>query len=213
MTRRLPVYLLIDTSGSMRGEPIEAVNNGLQVMVAALRRDPHALENVHLCVLTFDRETKVVCEMTSLETFTLAPLETPQSGPTHLGEALLALSERVPQEIRRSTAERKGDWAPLLFVMTDGKPSDTMAFEEAVARIPSLGFANIIGCAAGPKGERASLEKFCDHVVLLDTLDSATFSQFFKWVSEMIAGGSRSQGVGARGAELPPPPNEIRLVL
>ena len=30
--RRLPVYLLLDTSGSMRGEPIEAVNTGIRVM-------------------------------------------------------------------------------------------------------------------------------------------------------------------------------------
>ena len=35
--RRLPVYLLIDTSGSMTGEPIEAVKVGLQTMVSALR--------------------------------------------------------------------------------------------------------------------------------------------------------------------------------
>jgi len=30
--RRLPVYLVLDTSGSMSGEPIEAVKNGLQVL-------------------------------------------------------------------------------------------------------------------------------------------------------------------------------------
>ena len=34
--RRLPVYLLIDVSGSMSGEPIESVRNGLQMLVAAL---------------------------------------------------------------------------------------------------------------------------------------------------------------------------------
>ena len=38
--RRLPVYLLIDTSGSMRGEPIESVKVGLEAMVSSLRQDP-----------------------------------------------------------------------------------------------------------------------------------------------------------------------------
>ena len=50
--RRLPVYLLIDTSGSMHGEAIEAVRNGLQVLVSALRQDPYALETAYLSVIT-----------------------------------------------------------------------------------------------------------------------------------------------------------------
>ena len=44
MTRRLPVYILIDTSGSMKGEPIESVKVGLSDMIASLRLDPYALE-------------------------------------------------------------------------------------------------------------------------------------------------------------------------
>ncbi|MFC2407123.1 MAG: tellurium resistance protein TerY, partial [Cardiobacterium sp.] len=38
MTRRLLTYICIDTSGSMRGEPIEAVNTGLQALLASLRQ-------------------------------------------------------------------------------------------------------------------------------------------------------------------------------
>ena len=38
--RRLPVYLLLDTSGSMAGEPIEAVKNGVQMMLHSLRQNP-----------------------------------------------------------------------------------------------------------------------------------------------------------------------------
>ena len=52
--RRLPVYLLLDTSGSMRGEPIESVNIGLRAMIASLRQNPHALESVYLSIVTFD---------------------------------------------------------------------------------------------------------------------------------------------------------------
>lgn len=43
--RRLPVYLLLDTSTSMRGEPINAVRDGLDLLVSRLRQDPYALEN------------------------------------------------------------------------------------------------------------------------------------------------------------------------
>jgi uncharacterized protein YegL len=60
--RRLPVYLLLDTSGSMSGEPIESVKNGMQVLVSALRQDPYALETAYLSVITFDGTARqVVC--------------------------------------------------------------------------------------------------------------------------------------------------------
>jgi uncharacterized protein YegL len=65
--RRLPVYILLDTSGSMRGEPIHSVNVGLQSMLSALRQDPYALESVHLSIITFDLEAKVYLPLTPLD--------------------------------------------------------------------------------------------------------------------------------------------------
>ena len=52
--RRLPVYLVLDTSGSMHGEPIEAVKNGVQVMISSLRQNPQAIESAYISVITFD---------------------------------------------------------------------------------------------------------------------------------------------------------------
>lgn len=51
MSRRLPVYILIDTSGSMKGEPIESVKVGLSDMIASLRLDPYALETACINLL------------------------------------------------------------------------------------------------------------------------------------------------------------------
>ena len=62
--RRLPVYILLDTSGSMRGEPIHSVNVGLQSMLSALRQDPYALESVHLSIITFDVEAREYLPLT-----------------------------------------------------------------------------------------------------------------------------------------------------
>jgi uncharacterized protein YegL len=46
--RRLPVYLLLDTSGSMAGAPIVAVNNGVGLLYRELMNNPNALETVWL---------------------------------------------------------------------------------------------------------------------------------------------------------------------
>ena len=184
--RRVPVYLLLDTSGSMRGEPIEAVNTGISLMVSALRQDPHALESVHVSIITFDFDAKVVVPLTALDELQVPHIDTPQSGPTHLGLALEMLGERVKQAVRYPTAEQKGAWGPFLFVMTDGKPSDIQLYEQQCPKMRSIGFASIIGCVAGPKARKEDLAALCDHVVALDTKDSAGLSNFLGSIPSMI---------------------------
>lgn len=209
--RRLLVYLLLDTSGSMQGEPIEAVSAGMETLIGALRQDPYALETVHLTVMTFDAEAKTVVPLTPLEDVVLPQITTPRSGPTHLGAALEMLGQQVRRDVVRSSDSVKGDWAPYLFVMTDGKPSDIQLYEEQCSKIRALGFGSIVGCAAGPKAREDDLRQLCDHVVRLDTMDNSAFAKLFKWVSEVIAHGNKSQGTSA-AADLPPPPDEINLL-
>jgi uncharacterized protein YegL len=210
--RRLPVYLLLDTSGSMRGEPISAVNVGLQALVASLRRDPSALETVHICIMTFDADVKIVLPLTPLDQVQLPEIKTPDSGPTFMGKALETVCAQMDREVRRNTSDAKGDWAPLLFVMTDGSPTDLQLYEEQIPQIKRRQFGNIIGCAAGPKAKHHFLAMLTDKVFSLDTMDGASFTSFFKWVSDAVSSGSRSQGA-LGSTPLPPPPTEIQLVI
>ncbi|WAU75326.1 vWA domain-containing protein [Acinetobacter sp. TR3] len=210
--RRLPVYILLDTSGSMRGEPIHSVNVGLQSMLSALRQDPYALESVHLSIITFDLEAKVYLPLTPLDQVQLADIDVPSAGATFMGAALELLAEQVSQQLQKSTDEVKGDWRPLLFVMTDGSPSDVYAYQQAIPVIKQLNFASIVACAAGPKAKQEHLLQLTDKVVVLDTMDAASFAGFFKWVSASVVVGSSSVGISG-SVSLPPPPPEVQLVL
>lgn len=210
--RRLPVYFLLDTSGSMNGEPIQALNNALSGMINTLRSDAQASESLWLSIITFDREVNEIAPLTELPSFQLPEIVCPQSGPTNTGKALELLYDKVNKEVRKGTPTQKGDWRPLLFIFTDGKPSDPQLYSEMISKIQSLNFGTIVGCAAGSKGDNSKLKELTDTVVHLDTADSTTLKQFFKWVSDTIEQGNKSMGT-TDTVLMPPPPSEVHLVI
>lgn len=211
--RRLPVYILLDTSGSMRGEPIHSVNVGLESMLSALRQDSYAVESVHLSIITFDIEAREYLPLTPLNQVRLTDVTVPNAGATFMGAALELLIERVDAEVRQGNPnDEENDWRPLLFMMTDGSPSDVYAYQQAIPQVQQRNFASIVACAAGPKAKQEHLLQLTDRVVVLDSMDAASFAGFFKWVSaSVVAGQNKADSAGS--ASLPPPPPEIQLVL
>src|SRR3977135_3393389 len=94
--RRLPVYLLLDCSASMSGEPIEALRMGVKALIADLRTDPQALETAYLSVITFSSSAQQVNPLTELISFQEPSLEA--RGATALGDALKVLSQCMDSE-------------------------------------------------------------------------------------------------------------------
>ncbi len=211
--RRLPVYLLLDTSGSMYGEPIEAVKNGVQTLISSLRSDPYALETAYISVITFDSSAKQVTPLTELAAFQQPNIDA--GGCTALGEALALLSERADAEVTKTTAEQKGDWRPLVFIMTDGEPTDDL--NRGLNEYKKRKFGMVVACAAGQGANTNTLKQITENVVQLDTADSATIKAFFKWVSASISTSSKSVENGGinleKMSELPPPPPEVNIVV
>ena len=210
--RRLPVYLLLDTSGSMFGEPIEAVKNGVQTLLSTLRGDPYALETAYLSIITFNSKAEQIVPLTELSAFQQPNINA--SGCTALGEALSLLSQKVDIEVTKTTAEVKGDWRPLVFIMTDGQPTDNL--ERGLDDFRKRKFGMVVACAAGQGADVSTLQKITENVVQLDTADSATIKAFFKWVSASISTSSKSvEDSGSDSMtmnELPPPPPEVNII-
>lgn len=211
--RKLPIYLLLDTSGSMHGEPIEAVKNGVDMLVSTLLSDPYALETAYLSVITFDSAAQQLVQLTELPKFQAPQLQA--AGCTALGGALALLAQRIDTEVTTTTAEQKGDWRPLVFIMTDGKPTDDLQFGLEQFRQRKTGM--VVACAAGQGADTATLQQITPNVVQLATADSGTIKAFFKWVSASISTSSKAVENTAKEttsfSELPPPPPEVNIVI
>ena len=213
MSRRLPIYLVLDTSGSMDGAPINAVNQGLQVFQAALQSDPRALETVFVSLITFDSAARQLVPLTDVQSFSPPALQA--TGTTMFGEALKLLEQCISREVvANSTEGQKGDWKPLVFIMTDGQPTD--AWEAAADALKRKGLGNIIGCAAGDAADENMLKRLTPTVVKLSDTNQQSIAAFFKWVTASAKVASASVGTAnaaQQGIALPPPPPNAGIVI
>jgi uncharacterized protein YegL len=212
MARRLPVYLLLDTSGSMMGEPISAVETGVQTLISALRQDPYALETAYLSVITFDSDAKQIVPLTELTAFQMPSIHA--TGTTALGGALSLLANRINAEIVKTTAEKRGDWKPLVFIMTDGVPTDS--WQNGLNELRKRKTGIVVACAAGQNADTNVLQQITECVVQLATADQSTIKAFFKWVTASVSTGSQKveDGNELTGlGELPAPPPEVNIVV
>lgn len=209
--RRLPVYLLVDTSGSMSGEPIEAVRNGLQMLVSTLRQNPYALETAYLSVITFNSSAKQVMPLTELTDVQIPNIQA--SGTTAMGEALVLLADCINREIIKGSTEVKGDWKPIVFLLSDGSPTDSLT--KGITTMKGIKTGAFVACAAGPSADIGTLKQITESVISLDTADSSSINAFFQWISASISTSSQNVDKGKEVSgldELPPPPPEINIV-
>ena len=190
--RRLPVYLLLDCSGSMAGEPIVAMETGLRTLLGDLSNDPQAMDTVRLSVIGFDSTAEQIVPLTDLAEFDPPDLEA--SGVTQLGEAIELLQECIDLEVRKTAPDQKGDWMPFVFIFTDGEPTDE--WEGPVREFRSARIADIVACGAGPEVEEETLRKLGNTVVKLNDTQPGTLIEFMKWVTASVTNLSRSLGTG-----------------
>ena len=94
--RHLPVYLLLDCSGSMSGDPITAVNEGVTMIRRELVNDPQALETVYISIITFSSRADQY-QLTPIDQF--RPPILSAGGSTAMGEAFRILVQSIEQDL------------------------------------------------------------------------------------------------------------------
>ena len=209
--RRLPVYILADVSGSMQGTPIESVKSGIRQLHRDLMSDPQAIESAYLSVITFAESAQQVVPLTEVAQF--VPPDLVAGGQTNLGDALRILLDSFDHEVVRTTADQKGDWRPLVFLLTDGAPTDT-DWPTYAQQLRDRRPANIIAVACGDQADTNALKQITEIVIQMRDMSPDAFRAFFKFVSASVKQTSAKVGAVAEGAgiQLPPPPPGITIV-
>ena len=168
----------------MVGEPIEQVENGMRQIVQELRTDPYALETAFISVIAFAGKAKSLSPLTELYKF--YPPIFPIGGGTSLGVALDFLMDDIDQTVVQPTEKRNGDWKPIIFLFTDGTPTDDPSSAFTRWNNKYRHKANLIAISIGNNVNTQLLGEISDNVLRLNDTDELSFKAFFKWVTASI---------------------------
>jgi uncharacterized protein YegL len=212
-SRRLPVYLLLDCSESMAGTGIDEVNRGVNTLVTELRKNPMALETAYLSVITFSRYAKQDIPLTDIIQFQ-PPRLTVRPG-TSMGAAVQLLLACMKREVVKSTETSKGDYKPLVFLFTDGQPTDDWAAAVSALRaVNNPKIANIYAIGCGPDVDSDTLRQVTDITMVMNDLSPEAWRKVFVWLSASVSSASvkLNSGDGQSPFAMPDLPSELTYV-
>ncbi len=198
--RRLPIYFLIDVSESMVGDPIQQVEEGLATIIKTLKTDPTAIETVWVSIIIFAGQAKTLVPLQELINF--YPPKFPIGSGTSMSKGLGHLMFELRKNIVKTTQEVKGDWKPIVFLFTDGVPTDNTknAIEEWKQNWAKT--ANLVAISFGSETDTQLLSKLTENVLHFKNTDTNAYKQFFKWVTDSIKTNSESVDNNKTGFEL-----------
>jgi uncharacterized protein YegL len=190
---RCPCVLLLDTSGSMTGNPVAALNQGLQVFKDNLAKDSIASRRVEVAVVTFDSEIKVVQDFTTADVFN-PPTLTAQ-GFTKMGTGIHKALDMIRERKEKYRANGISYYRPWLFLITDGEPqgeTDEVVAQAAQRVREEEGSKRVAVFAVGV--ESANMQKLSSMVVRTPVkLNGLNFVEMFVWLSRSTQAVSHSK--------------------
>jgi uncharacterized protein YegL len=184
----------------MAGDKFQSMEEGLQMIVRSLRTDPHALETVYISVIAFAGIAKTITSLVELASF--YPPKLPLGSGTNLGQAIDVLISEINSSVVKTTSECKGDWKPIVYLLTDGKPTDNPNPSMTKWVDGYLNKVTLIAVGIGKSADLSVLQKLTENCVALENSDPAYFKKFISWVTASVVAQSRSVCDGADIKEL-----------
>lgn len=199
--RTMVLFFVVDTSGSMRGEKIGAVNTAIEEIIPELKdiSESNADAQIKLATLTFSTGVSWVDpEPVSAENYRWNYLDV--NGVTSLGKACIELNDKLSRDSFMSDAT--GSFAPAIFLMSDGEPTDN--YMDGLEKLKGNNWfkkAIKVAIAIGEDANKHVLRNFTgsnESVITVHTPEA--LKKWIQFVSVRASEiGSRSSNIGANG--------------
>ena len=213
MTRRMcPVIFLVDTSGSMDGAPIGAVNSAIEGVLPELcaMNDENADAEIKTAIMSFSGGTDWVTGDKLVSPQNVAWNGMDAMGPTEMGAAFRELDKKLSIEtgfMRRAS----GSVAPVLFLLSDGAPTDD--YQSALAKLKENNWYKVavrVAIGYGDADDNILAEFTGNRETVLHTNSPEDLKKMIRFVSitsSMVA----SRKVATNAAEDAPDDNTVAL--
>ena len=181
--RRLPVFVMVDVSESMVGNAITAMHDGMQMLLQALKKDPMVIEIGAMSVISFGSKAKVEGPLSSVLDIRIPSLDL--SSGTSLGKAFEMLTSECNSKVTKTTREIRGDYKPIVFLITDGQPTDNWRVGYAKFRkyYPTVSIY-AVGC--GDDVDFSILKEITPNTYVMRDMSAESFGKLFQCVTASV---------------------------
>jgi uncharacterized protein YegL len=188
---RTPCILVLDCSGSMRGEPIKQLNSGLQALEKELKEDIDASSRVQLLVIKAygKDDAEVSSDWVDAMNFTAPVMDA--SGLSPIGKAMELALQKIEEQKCLYDSCGVTSKRPWIFLISDGEPTD-YGWEQAAEKCrEAQQNKKVVIHAVGTQG--ANLDKLAKFSLMAPKrLSGLKFTEFFLWLSRSVSCVSRA---------------------
>ena len=184
---RTPCVLVLDCSGSMRGEPIKQLNAGLKALEKELKEDIDASSRVQILIIKAcgkEDEAEVASDWVDAMDFTAPVMEA--GGLTPLGKAVHLALEKIEAQKDLYDSCGVSSKRPWIFLVSDGEPTDYGWEQAAEECISAQKNKKVVVHAIGTQG--ANMEKLAKFTLMPPKrLVGLKFTESFLWLSRSVS--------------------------
>jgi uncharacterized protein YegL len=183
---RVPLVLCLDCSGSMDdGGAIDALNEGLRALDTELKKDVIAAKRVRILLICFGRDDEVWVEGAWTDVRDFVPPVLEANGRTPTGAAVRLAIQMIEDEKSRLRESGVSYKRPLLYIMSDGQPTDEWKGAAQLSRdAEDQNKVSIFPIAVGGDADVDILSAFAHRKAVC--LDGLKFKELFLWLSASV---------------------------
>lgn len=189
---RCPVVLLVDTSGSMAGAPIDELNEGLRIFKESLMTDSLAQKRVEIAIVSFGSTPTVIQDFVTADLWATTTLIS--DGQTALGAATSQAIQMVGERKAKYKAAGVSYYRPWIFLFTDGAPTD--AWEHLPGEVHGGESGKkfmFFSVGVGSNADMGVLSRIAPPSRPPLRMKGLAFREMFQWLSASLSSVSKSR--------------------